>query len=92
MKKIKSLALAIGLMAIATGAFSQTVNVNTATAKEITRINGIGSVKAAAIIALCQTNKPCEKTADLLKVKGIGKKTLAKIAPFIVFESETPKK
>ena len=61
-------------------------NVNTAPAAEIEKLPGVGKKSAAAIVAY-RTEKGKFKTPkDLLKVKGIGKKTLEKIQKLISFE------
>lgn len=61
-------------------------NVNTASAKEIEKLPGIGKKSAAAIVAY-RTEKGKFKTLkDLLQVKGVGKKTLEKIKPLVIFE------
>lgn len=61
-------------------------NVNTATAAEIEKLPGIGKKSADAIVAY-RTEKGKFKTPkDLLKVKGIGKKTLEKIQALVSFE------
>ena len=61
-------------------------NVNTAPAAEIEKLPGVGKKSAAAIVAY-RTEKGKFKTPkDLLKVKGIGKKTLEKIQKLFSFE------
>lgn len=63
-----------------------TLNINTATATEIEKLPGIGKKSAAAIVAY-RTEKGKFKTPkDLLKVKGVGEKTLEKIKNLISFE------
>lgn len=57
---------------------------NTATEKELQSIKGIGPVTAARIIA----GRPYKTINDLLKVKGIGAKTLEKIRPYLVVGKE----
>ena len=53
------------------------VDINTADAKELSSLSGIGSKKADAIITYRSAN--CFKSIDeLVKVKGIGKKTVDK--------------
>ncbi|MBA1438517.1 MAG: helix-hairpin-helix domain-containing protein [Epsilonproteobacteria bacterium] len=53
------------------------VDINNATKKELVSLKGIGVKKAEAIIAYRQ--KHCFENVDaLVKVKGIGKKTLQK--------------
>ena len=53
------------------------VDINSASAKELTVLKGIGAIKAKAIVEYRKFN--CFKSAEeLVKVKGIGKKTLEK--------------
>lgn len=55
------------------------ININLATALEISaKLDGIGHKKAQAIIAYRQQHGEFKKVDDLLNVKGIGDKTLAK--------------
>lgn len=62
------------------------VNVNKASADEIaSSLKGIGPAKANAISAHCQ-KMTCTKADDLLAVKGIGEKTLAKISADLRFK------
>jgi len=71
-------------------AFSATsvVNINTASATEISKsLNGIGLQKAEAIVAYRQANGDFADVKDLLKVKGIGKKTLSKNEELISLNS-----
>jgi competence ComEA-like helix-hairpin-helix protein len=62
------------------------VNVNTANAKELQRLSDIGKVTAERIIEYRTTVKPFAVPEDLLKVKGIGAKTLEKIRDQITFK------
>jgi len=64
------------------------VNVNTATKEELVLVPWIGEVRADEIIAV-RAQKPFAQIEDLLLIKGIGEKTLAKIAQYIAFEGET---
>ena len=53
------------------------VDINRATAKELTTLKGIGKKKAEAIVAYRKAH--CFKSIDeLTKVKGVGKKTVEK--------------
>ena len=53
------------------------VNINTASVKDLSTLNGIGKTKAEAIIKYRKAN--CFKNInELTNVKGIGKKTLEK--------------
>jgi len=54
------------------------VNINTASLKELCTLSGIGEVKAQAIIAWREENGSFATIEDLMKVKGIGTKTLEK--------------
>ncbi len=64
------------------------VNINTATAAELSTLPGIGKSKADAIIAHRQTS-PFKTTQDITKVKGIGQKKFAKIQPYLTVEGAT---
>lgn len=63
----------------ATNGSSATVNLNSATETELQNISGIGPKKAAAIIDYRQSAGSFQKVEDLIKVKGIGAKTLESI-------------
>ena len=58
------------------------VNINTASAKELDALPGIGEVLAQRIIDYRNANGPFQSVYDLIKVKGIGEKTLEKIKPY----------
>ncbi|MCX5867752.1 MAG: helix-hairpin-helix domain-containing protein [Proteobacteria bacterium] len=60
------------------------IDVNTATAEELEEIKGIGPVLAERIIA----GRPYRTLDDLLRVEGIGKKTLEKISPYLTIKSK----
>jgi competence protein ComEA len=62
------------------------INVNTATAEELTALPGIGQVTAEAIIAYREENGPFASLQDLDEVSGIGPSTLENIAAQVVFE------
>ena len=55
------------------------VNINTASIEQLTQLNGIGEVKAKAIIDYRNANGNFETVDELLYVSGIGEKTLEKI-------------
>ncbi len=77
----------IGAATAGTSAKSQVVpakiNINTATEQELTNIPGVGMVKAERIIALRKESGKFSSYEDLLRVKGIGEKTLKKMTPFM---------
>ena len=61
-------------------------NINTAPSTEIEKLPGVGKKSAAAIVAYRTEKGKFKAPKDLLKVKGIGKKTLEKIQNLISFE------
>ncbi len=70
------------ILFFATAAFAK-VNINTATAQELTTLNGVGKVKAEAIVAYRSANGNFKTVDELAKVKGMGGKNLEKIKPEI---------
>jgi competence protein ComEA len=71
---------------IATPIGGEVINVNTATAEELTALPGIGQVTAEAIIAYREENGPFTSLADLDEVSGIGPATLENIAAQVAFD------
>ena len=55
---------------------SQKININTASADELMSLQGIGEKKAEAIVEFRKTNGFFKQPEDLIKVPGIGPKTL----------------
>ena len=55
------------------------ININTATASQLTTLNGIGETKAAAIVEYRRQHGRFTSVDELLNVRGIGEKTLANI-------------
>jgi comEA protein len=66
------------------------VNVNTATEAELIQLPCIGPTKAAAILARRQKVGSFKRVEDMLHVRGIGKKTLARLRPYITVELAKP--
>ena len=66
------------LLALALPAFaSAQVDINSADAKTLAEsLDGVGLVKAEAIVAYRQEHGPFRRAEDLKRVKGIGSKTL----------------
>lgn len=62
------------------------VNINTATVKELQNLPGIGEVTAERIVAYRTEKGKFRSSADLLKVKGVGEKSLEKIRELITVE------
>jgi len=63
-----------------------TVNVNSASAKELQILPGIGRVTAERIVAYRSEHGNFSRSEDLIKVKGIGSKTLEKIREQVSME------
>ena len=61
------------------------INVNTATTKELEKLPGIGPVLARRIVEYRQQHGYFRQLSDLLLVRGIGPKTLQRIAPYVAF-------
>lgn len=74
MKKL-FLAVIIGSLFYATAALAA-VNVNTASADQLATLNGIGSVKAQAIIADRKANGDYDSLDQLTRINGIGNTTI----------------
>lgn len=55
------------------------ININKATAEELTSLSGIGEAKALAIVEYRETNGAFRETADIMKVSGIGEALYNKI-------------
>jgi competence protein ComEA len=62
------------------------VNINTADAATLQQINGIGPAKAKAIVEYRTANGPFATVDDLIKVSGIGEKSLERLKPQITVE------
>lgn len=59
------------------------IDINQAGAGELTRLPGVGDKLAGEIINARKRRGAFKKMSDLLEVKGIGKKKLAKMADYI---------
>ena len=70
----------------------QKININTATAEELTQLKGIGPSHAAKIVAYREKNGPFKLPEDLVQVSGIGQKTFEANQEFIIVETPKHKK
>jgi len=59
------------------------VNINSASGTELQNLPRIGPAMAERIISYRETHGPFQKKEDLMKVKGIGKKTFEKLKDLI---------
>lgn len=71
---------------------TQSLNVNTAGVDELATLPGVGPALAKRIIEYRTANGPFSKPEDLLAVKGIGAKLLAKIKDRLVFSTPAGKR
>ena len=78
------------LLAIAQAAVAETkqINVNTATAEELTSLQGIGKVKSQAIVEYREKNGPFKTVDQLKEVSGIGDKMLEQLRPYVTVGAE----
>jgi len=83
---MKKVYLAIMFVLFFAAAAFAKVNINTATVDELVALNGIGKVKAEAIVAYRTQHGKFQTVDDLAKVKGIGKKIFEKIKPEVTVD------
>ncbi|KYF99087.1 hypothetical protein BE20_32800 [Sorangium cellulosum] len=62
------------------------VVLNLATEADLMRLPGIGPAKAAAILALRAKMKRFRKVDDLLRVKGLGRRSLKRLRPLVLID------
>jgi competence protein ComEA len=67
------------------------VNVNQATAQQLTVLPGVGPKLAERIVEYRQKSGGFKSTQEVMNVKGVGERGLAKIQAFIVVSGETAK-
>ncbi|MBE6861294.1 MAG: helix-hairpin-helix domain-containing protein [Ruminococcus sp.] len=63
------------------------LNINTATAEELTKLNGIGEVIAERIIEYRKTNGEFRNIEEIMNVDGIGEVVFSDIEPYIYVEN-----
>ena len=59
------------------------ININTATAEELTELPRIGDVTAARIVKWREENGPFTTTDELMNVQGIGERVYERIRPHV---------
>jgi competence ComEA-like helix-hairpin-helix protein len=65
------------------------VNINTASASELTLLPRVGEKGAQRIVDYRKEHGAFKKPADLMQVKGIGAKTFELMAPYVVVDGKT---
>lgn len=86
---IKSALLAFFLSFSLTGIAAepaQTINLNTASAEQLSQLSGIGKAKAEAIVQYREQHGKFSSADDLIQVKGIGTAILEKNRSLLVVE------
>jgi len=85
------IALVLGLLAFESSAASKLVgqvNINEATQASLVLLPGVGPKRAKAIISLRQ-KRPFRRAVQLRRVRGIGRRTLMKMLPFVRLQGPT---
>gem|GEM_PF-395327 len=75
-----------------TNASNGKIDINSASAEELTYLNGVGKVIAEKIVAHRTANGPFQTPADIMKVKGIGNAMYEKNKEMITVGSLPTKK
>ena len=86
---VLALPLALAAAPFAASALDGVVNLNTASAEELSLLPGVGPSRARAIIELRQQRGGFKRIEDLLEVKGIGESSLAKLKPYLAVEGKS---
>jgi competence protein ComEA len=73
----------------AAAAVEGVINLNTATLDELTRLPSVGPSRAQAILELRSKIGGFKKLDDLMRVKGIGRKTFRKLEPLLRLDGKT---
>ena len=75
--------LAVPVSSVFAAGDAPQVDINRAGVEELTALPGIGEAIAKRIVEFREANGPFRRVEDLMKVKGIGEKSLAKIRPYV---------
>jgi competence protein ComEA len=85
------LAAAASAAAVESEGSGSVVNINTATAAELSLLPGVGPSKAQAIIKYRGAHA-FKKVEDILRVKGIGRKSFKAMRPYLTVDGPTTAK
>lgn len=92
-KSIRAAATLVALLiagwSVAAGAAEGKVNINTATAEQLSLLPRVGATVAERIIQFRDQNGRFKKAEDLLLVSGIGDRTFDLIRPYVSLDGET---
>ncbi len=66
---------------------SHPINLNTATATELTQLPRIGTKAAERIVAYRKDHGGFQRAEDLMSVKGVGEKSFQKLKPYLTVGS-----
>ena len=87
LKQVAVLVIALIGLTVGMNAYAADVtpiDINTASAEELTQLKGVGPSHAAGIVAFRGKNGPFKKPEDLIQVPRIGQKTFEKNKDLIV--------
>ena len=83
------LAALAGTALAAPGAGTPQVNINTATVQELQLLPRVGAAVAQRIVDFRTANGPFKTPEELTRVKGIGEKSFARLAPYVCVSGPT---
>ncbi len=96
-KLIASLVFALLLSAASVGAThakklppAKPLDLNAATIEQLEQLPGIGPTKAKAIVRFRERSGPFRRVNDLLAIRGITKKRLEKLRPYVTVVASAP--
>ena len=81
--------LALGPPCLAAEPLEGVVNINRASSEELTRLPGVGAVRASAIVALREKRGGFVAIEELADVDGIGESLLGQLRPYVRLEGES---
>lgn len=70
-------------LAAAANAQATQVDINKASVEQLVTIPGVGEATARRIVAFREEHGPFRRVEDLMKVRGIGEKSLEKLRPYV---------
>lgn len=81
-------ALGAGRRGASEAALTGVVNLNQATAEQLDLLPGVGPKVAGAILAR-RTRQPFRSVEELVRVRGLGRKRVARLRPFLTLSGES---